>query len=467
MNKNLILKSDSYKFSHAPSQEQTQFPDNTSYLEYYVESRTGGQYNQTTFFGLQIFLMEYLTKPITKADVEEASKFMSLHGEPFNYAGWMKIVDKYNGFLPIRIKAVPEGSVVPTGNVLVKVESTDPELFWVAGWAETAILRAIWYPTTICTRSWSMKKTILGYLNKTSDDPMGEIGFKLHDFGARGVSSGESAEIGGASHLVNFLGSDTVEGILCANKYYDCEMAGYSIPAAEHSTITSFGKENEIEAYRNKIKLFAKSGKMFAVVSDSYDIYNAVENIWCGTLLDEVKNSGATMICRPDSGEPKEVNLKILQIFDRKIGMITNSKGYKVLPNYFRIIQGDGIKDENTLIEILEHVTSHGYSASNIAFGSGGGLLQIVNRDTLRFAYKCNRAIVNGKEIEVFKDPITDNGKKSKAGKLDLIKQNGQFVTINGDAGENSVLKTVFENGKILVKYTLDEVRKTSTDFLK
>lgn len=206
------------------------------------------------FAGLQIFLKDFLSTPITRQDVEEAQKFMMLHGEPFNYEGWMKIVEKHNGYLPIRIKAVLEGSVVPASNVLIKVESTDPELFWVAGWIETALLRAVWYPTSIATRSWHMKKTIFKYLQLSSENPLDEIGFKLHDFGARGVSSGETAAIGGMAHLVNFMGSDTVEGIYYANKYYNCEMAGFSIPAAEHSTMTSYGRENEIDACKqNKI----------------------------------------------------------------------------------------------------------------------------------------------------------------------------------------------------------------------
>jgi nicotinamide phosphoribosyltransferase len=458
MNKNFILASDSYKYSHAPSQEETQFPKGTTYLEYYLESR-GGHYGKTEFAGLQIFINEVLTKPITRENVEQAKKFMELHGEPFNYEGWMGIVEKHNGFLPLKISAVPEGAVVPTGNILVKVQSTDPEFFWVAGWIETALLRAVWYPTTIATRSFHMKKTVLDFLIKTSDDPKGEIDFKVHDFGARGVSSAESAGLGGCAHLFNFMGSDTVEGIVCANEHYDCEMAAFSIPAAEHSTITSYGRENEVEAYRNKIKLFAKPGKLFAVVSDSWHVYDCVDNIWCDTLLNEVKNSGATCVIRPDSGDPCEVNLKILQIMERKIGMRTNMKGYKVLPNYFRLIQGDGIKDEEAIYKILHHLTSHGYSATNIAFGSGGGLLQMVNRDTQKFAYKCNRAIVNGMDVAVFKDPITDNGKRSKSGPLDLIKENGQYKTVNYEVGNASELKVVYENGKVLKRYTLSEIR--------
>ncbi len=144
------------------------------------------------------------------------------------------------------IRAVPEGSVVPTHNALMTVESTDPEAFWVVSWLETMLVR-LWYPITVATQSWHVKQTILRYLRQTADDPDGEVPFKLHDFGARGVSSAESAGIGGMAHLVNFMGSDTVEGILFANRYYRSPMAAFSIPAAEHSTITMGGREREIE----------------------------------------------------------------------------------------------------------------------------------------------------------------------------------------------------------------------------
>jgi nicotinamide phosphoribosyltransferase len=151
---------------------------------------------------------------------------------------------------------------------------------------------------------------------------------------------------------------------------------------------------------------------------------------------------------------------------ERKIGTPKNMKGYKVLPKYFRLIQGDGNKNEDSIREVLHALLSNGYSASNIAFGMGGGLLQQVDRDTQRFAYKCSAATVNGQEIKVFKDPITDKGKRSKAGRLDLVFREHQFQTVEGQQ-RDSVLVPVFENGKILKEYTLDEVRKTSEKSLR
>ena len=330
---NLLLNTDSYKASH-----WLQYPPNTTSVFSYIESR-GGKYNKTVFFGLQIFLKEYLSKPVTMEDIEEAANFYAAHGEPFNREGWEYIVREHNGFLPLIIRAVPEGTVVPTHNILAAVENTDPNCFWLTSYVETALLRAVWYGTTVCTNSYSSKQVIKRYLEETADNLEG-LPFKLHDFGARGVSSFESAGIGGAAHLVNFMGTDTIVGARYAMHYYNTDdMVAFSIPAAEHSTMTSWGgREGEVNAMRNMLKQFAGPGKLVAVVSDSYDIYNAVEHLWGEELKQEVLNSGATVVVRPDSGHPPTVVLKIAQLLDKKFGSTVNTKGYKVLDPHVRII---------------------------------------------------------------------------------------------------------------------------------
>lgn len=460
---NLILDTDSYKASHF-----LQYPEGTTKLFSYIESR-GGRYGQTLFFGLQYLIKRYLLTPITPNMVQEAKAFFEAHGEPFPYEGWKYIATKLGGRLPIRIRAVAEGSVVPTGNVLMTIESTDENVPWVVSWLETMLLRGIWYPTTVATKSYYCKKVILSELKLTSDDPRGEISFKLHDFGARGVGSKESSGIGGMAHLVNFKGSDTVEGIRYANHYYDEVMSGFSIPAAEHSTMTILGREGELEQMRRMVQQFGKPGAIFACVSDSYDLFKAVESYWCDELMEDIKASEATLVIQPDSGNPNEINLKLLQLLERKVGMQTNMKGFKVLPKYLRLIQGDGNDDETSIASVLNVLRTHGYSASNIAFGMGGGLLQQVNRDTQKFAMKCSMAVVNGEEVEVFKDPITDSGKRSKKGKLDLVFRDGAFETVYGhyrigfthvcNYVSDSVLRTVYENGNLLHTETLAEIR--------
>lgn len=454
---NLILDTDSYKASHF-----LQYPPGVQGQFNYLESR-GGKFPETVFFGLQYILKEYFSKRITPEMVKKADHFFKMHGEPFNRDGWMYIAHELGGRLPLKIRAMPEGSVVPTHHVLMTVESTDPKAHFVVGHLETPLMR-VWYPITVATNSFNCKRTIWKYLKETSDDAAAEIMFKLHDFGSRGVSSQESAGIGGASHLVNFMGSDTVWGVLFANEYYMSNMAGFSIPAAEHSSITAWGKDREVDAYRNMLQQFAKPGGLVAVVSDSYDVYNACEHLWGEQLKQEVIDSGATVIIRPDSGDPATVVRNCLDILAAKFGYTMNSKGYKVLNNV-RIIQGDGINFDS-IDEILNAVTMSKYSASNVAFGMGGGLLQQVNRDTQKFAYKCSAIQIDGKWQDVYKDPVTDPGKKSKRGLLDTIKSGDVYETrglLTTEPHSNSALETVFYNGEIIRQYTLDEIRKRAS----
>jgi len=447
--KNIILNTDSYKVSMFK-----QYPVGTTGVYSYIESR-GGRYDRTVFFGLQAFIKEYLLSPITQEDIDIADEILTLHGEPFNRAGWQYILDKHAGYLPVVIRAVPEGTVVPVKQVLATIENTDPECFWLTTWLETALLRAIWYPTTVATQSWKIRQVILDYLEKTGDPNL--IDFKLHDFGARGVSSLESAGIGGAAHLVNFMGTDTISAILHAREYYNAGVAGFSIPAAEHSTITSWGRDGEVDAYRNMLTNFAKPGSIVAVVSDSYDIYNAAARLWGEELREQIVDSGATVVIRPDSGDPVEVNRKLIGILGSKFGYTTNSKGFKVLNNV-RLIQGDGI-NELTVRSILGAFMAMGWSADNIAFGMGGALLQQVDRDTQKFAMKCSAAKINGRWIDVQKDPATDPGKKSKAGRVTLYKdKDGTFFSGVEDWPESALVE-VFRDGKLVKEISFEQVR--------
>jgi nicotinamide phosphoribosyltransferase len=274
----------------------------------------------------------------------------------------------------------------------------------------------------------------------------------------------ESAGIGSAAHLVTFLGTDTITGVLYAREYYSAGIAGFSIPAAEHSTITSWGRDGEVDAYRNMLAQFAKPGAILAVVSDSYDIYNAAEKLWGEELRQQVIDSGATVVIRPDSGDPVEVNRKLIEILGSKFGYTKNAKGFKVLNNV-RLIQGDGI-NELTVRSILGAFMAMGWSADNIAFGMGGALLQIVDRDTQKFAMKASSACINGKWVDVVKDPATDPGKKSKAGRVTLwTNGTGEYVSsVNepkqwADRGWREALVPVFWNGNLHNEITFEQVR--------
>jgi len=306
---NLILATDSYKQSHF-----RQYPPEARTIAAYVEARPNPFAEELVFFGLQAFLLGYLAHPISRADIDEAEEVCAAHGVPFNREGWDAVLADHGGFLPLEISALPEGMVAPTGVPLVQVENIDPRMPWLTTFIETALLRGIWYPTTVATLSGKAKQVIHAGLLKTSDDPMGQLPFKLHDFGARGVSSAESAALGGLAHLVNFQGSDTMEALLAARRFYGADMAAFSIPAAEHSTMTSWGRDREEAACANMLRQFKTDGKIVAVVSDSYDLDRAIADIWGGSLREQILAEGGTLVVRPDSGDPVETPVRALGV---------------------------------------------------------------------------------------------------------------------------------------------------------
>lgn len=452
---NIILLSDSYKVSH-----HVQYPPNTTKIYSYFESR-GGLHQEVCFFGLQIFIKKYLIgKVVTRDKIEEAKTLYELHFGPgtnvFNEEGWNYILNKHNGKLPIEIKAIPEGTVLPYKNALFTMVNTDPKCYWLTNFLETLLVQ-VWYPMTVATNSREQKKIILNSLKKTGD-PNG-VNFKLHDFGYRGVSSVETAGIGGAAHLTQFLGTDTVAGLVVARDFYGADCAGFSIPASEHSTITAWEQSGETAAYKNMLKQYPKG--LVACVSDSYNIYHAAEKIWGEELKDLVLKRDGVLVIRPDSGDPPTVDLKLLEILGNKFGYTENDKGYKVLDDHVRIIQGDGI-DIEMLEKIINHINSNGWSTDNIAFGSGGGLLQKMNRDTQKCAFKCSYAEINGKGVNVFKDPMTDPGKKSKKGILSVELVDGVYTTLC-DGNHNpktDIMRTVFLNGELKVDDKWDMIKK-------
>ncbi|GCC18461.1 nicotinamide phosphoribosyltransferase [Chiloscyllium punctatum] len=471
---NILLGTDSYKVTH-----YLQYPPNTSKVYSYFECREKRkediksrkvQYDETVFYGLQYILKKYLAgKVVTKEKIQEAKEVYREHfqHDVFNESGWNYILEQHDGHLPIEIKAVPEGSVIPRGNVLFTVENTDPECYWLTNWVETSLVQT-WYPISVATNSREQKKILAKYLMETAGNLNG-LEYKLHDFGYRGVSSQETAGIGASSHLVNFKGTDTVAGITVIKKYYGTKdpVPGFSVPAAEHSTITAWGKDCEKDAFEHIMKKF--STVPVSIVSDSYDIYNACEKIWGEDLrhLIELRSPEAPLIIRPDSGNPLDTVLQVLEILGKKFPPTENSKGYKVLPPFLRIIQGDGV-DINTLQEIVQGMKAHKWSTENITFGSGGALLQKMTRDLLNCSFKCSYVVTNGLGVNVFKDPVMDPNKRSKKGRLSLhCTPAGHYVTLEegkGELEENGpdLLHTVFKNGKVIKAYTFDEVRENA-----
>lgn len=462
---NLILLADAYKYAH----HKFYYPG-TSKIYSYLESR-GGMFDETVFFGLQYFLKEYLEGPaFTQEDLDEADSFLKQvfsRNDVFDKTKFQYILDKYDGHLPVKIKAVAEGTAVPTGNVLMTIENTDPECYWLTNFLETLLMQ-VWYPCTVATLSSEIRKVLTRFYNETATEGSEtEIEFVLNDFGFRGVSSLESAKIGGAAHLISFSGSDNLAGSGMAMNYYNAQKVyGKSIPATEHSICTLLGRDGELEIFRHVLRSFPTG--TIACVSDSFNIFKACKEYWGMALKEEILSRNGTLVIRPDSGDPIMTLLEIFNILFETFGFSLNGKGYKVLPQQIRVIQGDGVNYEE-IIKIYDALKANGISAENLVLGMGGALLQKVDRDTQKFALKCSSAVINGQELAVEKSPtemdsqgnITPSFKKSKAGRLKLVKTDGIFKTLNQeeDLALADELQTVFENGELVNAITFEQVK--------
>lgn len=464
---NIILLADAYKYSH----HKLYYPG-TSRIYSYLESR-GGQFPETVFFGLQYLMKRYFEGPvITREKIDAAEGFMQQvfgRTDVFDKTKFEYILDRYQGHLPVRIKAVPEGTIVPVNNVLMTIENTDPQCFWLTNFLETLLVQ-VWYPSTVATLSREIRKIVMEYFEETSSDASKPaIDYVLNDFGFRGVSSVESAGIGGMSHLLNFRGSDNIMASVFAQRYYNAQQVyGNSIPATEHSICTLLGEEGELEVFRHVLETYPAG--TIACVSDSFDIFRACSDYWGGALKELILHRQGTLVIRPDSGDPVFTLLRVFDILLEKFGYRINEKGYKVLPPQVRVIQGDGVQIDS-IRQIYGALKINGIAAENLVLGMGGALLQKPDRDTQQFALKCSYAEVNNEPVAVQKHPLeidrygvlVKSFKKSKAGRLKLIRnEQDQYSTIREDepSAFPDELVPVFENGILLQTNSFEAVRE-------
>jgi nicotinamide phosphoribosyltransferase len=461
---NITVMTDSYKINH-----WNMLPEGTEVVYSYFESRKGAKFDKTPFFGLQSILKKFfLGAVVTQEKIERGAALSKAHfGSElyFNRKGWEYILKNCGGKLPLRIKAVPEGTPVTVNNVLMTIENTDPKCAWLTNYVET-VLTHVWYPSTVAALSRATKEMMIGFLNRTSDNPAA-INFMLHDFGFRGATTNEAAGIGGAAHLINFLGTDTIAGMETAMEFYNANLdtLGYSVAATEHSIMTSRGPRGERDILDDLLNKYPKG--ILATVADSFDIYNYVENLICGEFKDRILARDGVLVVRPDSitpihPTPEAETLWIVQTIANKMGYTTNSKGFMVLNPKIRVLWGDGI-DKDGIEKILTTLEKAGFSAENMVFGMGGGLLQKINRDTQRFAFKCSAQKRNGDWHDVYKLP-KDLSKASKRGRLALVRTGDKYETKaeNEVAPERNALVTVFENGELVKEYTFDTVRSNA-----
>jgi nicotinamide phosphoribosyltransferase len=465
---NLIYTLDSYKQLH-----DVMYPEGTEYVYSYFEARKGSEYEHTIFFGLQYILKHWLEGVvITKEMIDEAEPLLKEHfkfcGNVWNRAKWDYIVENHEGRLPVMINAVEEGSKISINNVLMTIVNTDKNCFWLTNALET-LLQHVWYTSTVATRSNRIIEFIKKEFKKTVDNDQQWLAeFFLHDFGQRGVSCMEQAGIGGMAHLINSKGTDTDMAIPYAIQYYKAKMDGlcYSVPASEHSIATALGKEGEFEITKRLCKMFPKG--ILSVVSDSYDIENAIK-IYCTDLKNDILARDGKFVVRPDSPRfngdtPANQIVWIANELGKGFGFTQNSKGYKVLNPKVGIIYGDGLK-EKEIFDAVRGLIQAGWAASNCVFGQGGGLLQKLDRDTCRFAFKSSAQCRDGTWHDIYKEP-TDKSKASKKGKLKLVLQVGSHgsapVTVGYSDPRKDLLETVFLNGEITKEIDFDTVRKNA-----
>lgn len=469
---NRPMLGDSYKYTHPKL-----YPADVENMYDYAEARSLKIYDKTCFFGLRPILKMF-EAPITQREVDEAALYAKFHGIEFYKEGWDIIVQEYNGLLPIIVKAVKEGSVIPNGNPLYTIELTknDKRIFWIVSWLETVFLK-VWYTCNIATRSFYVKKMLIEMGMITDENPF--VNYQYHNFGDRGSPFLEAASVGGSAHNVLFNGTDNFHSTRYTVNTYglqveDVEKISASIDASEHSTVTSWGRDGEQDFVRNFLEK-NKSKHIIACVGDSYDIYNFTDFVTKGEFKEKIESADyPTFVIRPDSGNAVEVINIMLDIMERNnVAYTVNEKGYKIF-NKYRIIWGDGINME-TMRDILTHLTLRKYSTQNMAFGSGGWLMQAHDRDTLGFAIKCSEVtFTDGTTRFVFKDPITAPGKKSKKGKVTTYfnKETQEYFTdIVGKFDENlniiDVLEVVFINGKVVDTDNFFDIRDRADEFLK
>ncbi|WP_407379470.1 nicotinate phosphoribosyltransferase [Methanobrevibacter sp.] len=461
---NICLLTDSYKITH-----HYFYPKGTQKIYSYLESRVGAEFNKTIFYGLQYIIKKYLEgKIVTQEKIDEADRLMETHlGEGiFNREGWQYILDEFDGRLPIEINAVPEGTPVDVGNVLMTVENTDDKCYWLPNYLESLLLQ-VWYPSTVATLSAEVRKLANFYLDVTGSSK-DNLDFMLHDFGYRGATSTESSMLCGSAHLLSFSGTDTIPALTIPENYYnDSNVYGFSVQATEHSVMTSLGQDGEFNQVLNVIDN-AKDG-VLSMVIDSYNYRNFLNEASSeGTELNDailkfLNVDGNKVVFRPDSGEPVSTTIDCLNILEGGFGSHLTEKGYKVFDANIGLLWGDGLNYQK-IRDILFAMKSNGWAAQNIIFGMGGGLHSSVTRDTQRNAFKCSAQLRDGEWFDIFKNPL-DSSKKSKTGRFKLVKDNQSYKTIPIDACGENVLQTVFRNGELLIDEKFADIKSRTDEY--
>ncbi|KAJ2381157.1 hypothetical protein GGI05_006074 [Coemansia sp. RSA 2603] len=461
------LLTDSYKTSHFAL-----YPDAQRAVAY-AEFRHGFGKDETdtrmVFYGLRYIIETYICRQWTAEDVAMAEGFFNTHNVghtpyPFPKDLFLKFIKEKNGYFPVRIEALPEGSVVYPHTPVIQI-TAEQEYAPLVTYLETVLLMS-WYPSTVATLSRRAHTQIAqAYAKSVDEEDMWTLNSRMHDFGFRACTCVEQSMLGGAGHLLSFEGTDT----LSAAFYVQYRLNGgrpvaTSIPATEHSVMTAFSSEKQ--AMKRVLEQYGDG--VVACVMDSYDYVRALEEVLPAVAQLKLERGGILVI-RPDSGDLVTVVLQGLRAADKVFGSAVNSKGYRVLKGV-SVIQGDGVTP-TTLQEILDAVLEAGYAAQNVAVGMGGALLQKINRDTMSMAIKLSAiTYADGSERDIMKFPRAGSDKMSLPGEFAVCADESQagapVAYLRSQAPGENLLNVVYDCGPVpgLTWDSFDDVRRRLDD---
>lgn len=484
---NPTLLCDFYKLSH-----REQYPEGTEVVYSTWTPRSGRHapnVEKVVVFGVQGAIYE-LMRTFNKAFFEQPKfAITSEYKRVVHKSLGVENVDTSHiedlhdlGYLPIKIKSLDEGTLVNFNTPILTIENTDPRFFWLTNYLETYLSALLWKPCTTATIA-NVYRMLLDTHGVETTDSIDHVDFQAHDFSMRGMSGVEDAARSGAGHLTSFLGTDTIPAILYAENYYrakfDDDIVGCSVPATEHSVMCAGGKDNEFDTFKRLITELYPSG-IVSIVSDTWDLWHVLTDT-LPKLKEEILARDGKLVIRPDSGDPADIicgplyqrvwenqpeEKGVVELLWDEFGGTVNEQGYKVLDPHVGVIYGDSITVERCK-DICERLRIKGFASSNVVFGIGSYTYQHITRDTLGFAMKATSVRINGEDIAIFKDPVTDSGdKKSAYGRVRVFRRPNGLITwrdesdpIDPSKEQEYLLKTRFEDGETKSFVSFQEVR--------
>lgn len=477
-----VLLVDGYKVGHP-----FQYPPGTEFVYSNFtprNTRRNPAPDGVVLFGLQYFIREYLerqfrenffARPLDAVLSQYNRRITNYLGKGWGNADHIAALHKL-AYLPLKIKALPEGTIVPYGVPALTIVNTDPRFFWLTNMIETVMSSVLWKASVSATTALAYRRVFDDFARRTGA-PMEMCAFQGHDFSFRGMCGVEDASVSGAAHLLSFSGTDTVPAIDFLERYYgadaDKELIGVSVPATEHSVMCMGEPGGELDTFRRLICDVYPSG-IVSIVSDTWDLWKVLTD-YLPALRDEVMTRDGKVVIRPDSGNPPDIlcgdpdapagspsALGVVQLLWDAFGGTTTEKGYRLLDPHVGTIYGDGINPARQ-VEILSRLEAMGYASTNVVMGLGSYTYQYVTRDTDGWAMKATAGCINGRWLDIFKDPVTDDGgKRSARGRLCVMLDGGRIVLeqeVSAEREEEGLLQPVFVDGWTSKPHTLSEIR--------